>query len=628
MVGQPLVIPVGASIRDLERAMRQAVQLVDRSATEMEDRFGRIDLAARFGVGALQGAIAAISFEKVVSGIVDANREIAKFGDTARRSGLDVARFQELRLAAGGLGIEGKSFDSGVQGLAKALNEARREENDLAKLLDANGIKYKDRKGEVISTNEALAVAADLISRAATEQDKIAIAERFGLPADFLPLLEGGAAALNQLARNAAEAGTILDSEVIARAKEFDTAWTNAWTVFGANAKAAVVSAAQGLASLIGQAGQYIASVDAANKAAFAADRDLRAQRRQQAREMGLANAGGRDAVDAEQSAASRRQMAAFRQSEIDLRNRQVDNAPLPPSRPARLFSGDATVLPKKGGGSGGGGGGGGGKSDEERAQDRLERYIETLTRQNAVLDAEIATFGKSNAEKRAAIELAKAGVDLAKLDEAERQKTIANLTREIELSEQKRTTLERLKMAQQGVNDAARYFGNAGIDALEDFIFNGAKAEDVAKRLAVSLAKAALQAVLLGDGSLAGVFGTKAGSGGGMGGLLGGLLGSFGGARAGGGPVSPGKAYVVGEKRPELFVPNSAGRIVPRVPDAVMPGGGGSGSTISYADQRQINITPADGVTPEQMTQALAAYDRQSRRNIASVLQTAGARF
>jgi len=35
-----------------------------------------------------------------------------------------------------------------------------------------------------------------------------------------------------------------------------------------------------------------------------------------------------------------------------------------------------------------------------------------------------------------------------------------------------------------------------------------------------------------------------------------------FGGARADGGPVQPGKAYLVGEKGPELFVPNSAGNV------------------------------------------------------------------
>lgn len=49
--------------------------------------------------------------------------------------------------------------------------------------------------------------------------------------------------------------------------------------------------------------------------------------------------------------------------------------------------------------------------------------------------------------------------------------------------------------------------------------------------------------------------------------------------ARASGGPVRKGQPYIVGEKRPELFIPNTSGRIVPRVP--AMSGGGGGGGTV-----------------------------------------------
>jgi phage-related minor tail protein len=45
-------------------------------------------------------------------------------------------------------------------------------------------------------------------------------------------------------------------------------------------------------------------------------------------------------------------------------------------------------------------------------------------------------------------------------------------------------------------------------------------------------------------------------------GGLLGNFFGFFG--KAGGGPVMAGKPYMVGESGRELFVPNSAGSIVP----------------------------------------------------------------
>ena len=47
----------------------------------------------------------------------------------------------------------------------------------------------------------------------------------------------------------------------------------------------------------------------------------------------------------------------------------------------------------------------------------------------------------------------------------------------------------------------------------------------------------------------------------------LGGLIGLPG--RATGGPVSPGRAYVVGERGPELFVPTSAGQVAATAPAA-----------------------------------------------------------
>jgi len=66
-------------------------------------------------------------------------------------------------------------------------------------------------------------------------------------------------------------------------------------------------------------------------------------------------------------------------------------------------------------------------------------------------------------------------------------------------------------------------------------------------------------------------LFGSFGGAGGGQGGLmnLGGLIGSLFGlpGRATGGPVSPGRGYVVGERGPELFVPTSAGRVEAGIP-------------------------------------------------------------
>src|SRR6267378_6533940 len=53
-----------------------------------------------------------------------------------------------------------------------------------------------------------------------------------------------------------------------------------------------------------------------------------------------------------------------------------------------------------------------------------------------------------------------------------------------------------------------------------------------------------------------------------GIGGFLGSIAKIFGSFLAGGGDAQPGKAFIVGEKRPELFIPRSAGTVVPYVPN------------------------------------------------------------
>lgn len=58
-------------------------------------------------------------------------------------------------------------------------------------------------------------------------------------------------------------------------------------------------------------------------------------------------------------------------------------------------------------------------------------------------------------------------------------------------------------------------------------------------------------------------LFGSDFGKGGSIGGLVGSFLGMLP-ARESGGPVTAGQAYVVGERRPEIFVPNTNGTIIP----------------------------------------------------------------
>lgn len=148
------------------------------------------------------------------------------------------------------------------------------------------------------------------------------------------------------------------------------------------------------------------------------------------------------------------------------------------------------------------------------------------------------------------------------------------------------------------GVDQAARALETALARAIRTGKFGF---EDL-KRVALSaMAEIAAAAIRSGIGAITG------GAGKGLAGtavqLAGALLGAPG--RATGGPVSPGRPYLVGERGPELFVPTSSGRV------ETMRSGGGRDVRMS------ITINAPAGAEP----QALAQSSRQLARAVKSAL-------
>lgn len=132
---------------------------------------------------------------------------------------------------------------------------------------------------------------------------------------------------------------------------------------------------------------------------------------------------------------------------------------------------------------------------------------------------------------------------------------------------------------------------GSLGFDDLKRIAFN-------------TLDQIAAQALQSGLGSL-GLGGGGAGAGGlNLGAIIGSIFGLPG--RATGGPVSPGRGYLVGERGPELFVPTSSGRVVPN---------GGTGGA------RDVNVSirvmsPPGSSSPESL--------RRSSRQVAQAVKLA----
>ena len=105
-----------------------------------------------------------------------------------------------------------------------------------------------------------------------------------------------------------------------------------------------------------------------------------------------------------------------------------------------------------------------------------------------------------------------------------------------------------------------------------------------------------------MGGGCCCGCFGIG-GRGGGMLDMLGGLFGAPG--RATGGPVSPGRPYIVGERGPELFVPTSAGSVA-----APVMGGA-----------REVRVAITVNAAADTAPRALAQSSRQVARAVKAAL-------
>lgn len=208
--------------------------------------------------------------------------------------------------------------------------------------------------------------------------------------------------------------------------------------------------------------------------------------------------------------------------------------------------------------------------ADSYRAKtEAIQGMLTPLQEMTAELDMELEVLGLSNAERetearlRAVIlEYQRQGVTLtdAEIDAARRriQAKIEELEAERELISAMDGFRSSFEDNVAGVLDGTKSIKEAIRDLVSDFL------AQMARMAAKNLTE-----------SLFGGFGTS--STGSSGGWLSGLFSWFGGGRASGGPIYPGKSYLVGEEGPELVRPMGAAMVVPAGETRKQMAGGGT---------------------------------------------------
>jgi hypothetical protein len=235
-----------------------------------------------------------------------------------------------------------------------------------------------------------------------------------------------------------------------------------------------------------------------------------------------------------------------------------------------------------------------------DRTIEGLARSIEAERQRRREVGATVGEVAALRAEEQALAQIRALG------REATDDERIAIRAAAIEKGREVEAT-ERLRDAQERLQDSAAVLGRSMESAFRGWIM-GAKTDwsDLVGMMLADLAILSLrQNVLMplfgGGGTGSGLFGDA-------------MQSIFGGFREGGGPVEAGRAYIVGEKRPELFIPNVSGRIEPSIDGAL---GGRSVQVITNIDARGATV---DAI--QELKSAMAARDAALPNQVLAVVR------
>ena len=268
---QILAVSVEARINKLEREMRKASGIVGKNFDGMERRSkvaaDRIEdsfagMAARVGkagknmAAGFVGGLVAGGLFGVTSRIGDVARGIAEIGDEAKRAGLGVEAFQELKYVA-------EQNRVGIDSLVDGIKELNLRADEFIVTGGGSAAEAFQRLGYDADTlKKKLADPSALFTEIIGKLGQLDRAAQIRIADEifggnggekFVQLIEQGEVALNRTKQEARDLGLVMDSDLIARADDLDRAFNAVANTVGTALKTAIVDAASALGSFIEQ---------------------------------------------------------------------------------------------------------------------------------------------------------------------------------------------------------------------------------------------------------------------------------------------------------------------------------------------------------------------------------------
>ncbi len=201
--------------------------------------------AGGLGGGLLTGLLGA-GFGTAVKNAVDS---LDKLDEAAERVGISVEELSALNFAGKMSGLEFEDMTTALTKLSVKMQEAAAGSKEAGALFADVGVKVKDASGKIKPAEAVLAEIAERFAKFEDGAAKTALAvDLFGKSgAKLVPLLNGGAAGLEAMRKEAESLGAVIDSKLAKQAAEFNDNMDKLSVLSGAAAK---MMAAQLLPSL------------------------------------------------------------------------------------------------------------------------------------------------------------------------------------------------------------------------------------------------------------------------------------------------------------------------------------------------------------------------------------------
>lgn len=554
-------VTISGDDRGFRAAMARVRAAAGTTGGSVTAAFMRIKAAG----GALPAFFAAAGITAMIASTREAASAIAQIGDEAKRAGLSAKAFQELKFVAEQNRIGVDQLTDGIKELNLRADEfvttgggsAAEAFQRLGYSADELKKKLRDPSAlftEIIGKMGGLEKAAQI--RVADEIFGGSAGER------FVELISQGEKGIRDTIRAANDLGIIVDDQLIENAKEVDRLFNVVATTVGTHLKGAIVEAAGALMSFVRGFNAFEARQDVTLEQNLTALSERRVAAEAKVNELRQKRASGEigagdgvlgtsfgESTVSEAIADRERELEAVRaehdliQSILDARRKQREES-------EKFVTDDA-----KGRGGRSDAGAGRARSASSSAADKealaVKRVVEAL-------NDEIAAIGLSAVEREKLQALREAGVTSASKEGQEISALVEQKHRQLAAEEQ-------LIEARERAQEAAEDFGATLDDQLDRIIDGTFEARDAMAALAKELANA----ITGGKGLFSSLFSLLGGGGNSLmsssfvpNTTLSAVLG-YGGGRAGGGPVSPGRLYEVNENEQEFFVPKTHGSIV-----------------------------------------------------------------